>query len=93
MTSSSDQSETATHDLWQQTAQQFAEAHMAAGLLMRVSITKAIKQEDLLLFLKARGVQVPLEAKDRIYDCDKLGQLNSWMRKAATVQSADELFV
>ncbi|MDA8369136.1 MAG: hypothetical protein M0026_04630 [Nocardiopsaceae bacterium] len=45
-----------------------------------------------LLFLAARGIPVPDEARERITACTDLGQLEVWIRRAATVDTADELF-
>jgi hypothetical protein len=50
------------------------------------------KAEDVLLFLELRGVQVSDEQRERILDCADLKQLEIWLRRAVTVQKADELF-
>jgi len=43
-------------------------------------------------FLEARGVPVSPAARDRIAQCSDLDQLGRWIRLAATVNSADDLF-
>lgn len=45
-----------------------------------------------LAFLAARGVEVPDEARDRITSCADLDQLETWVRRAATINTIDELF-
>ena len=51
------------------------------------------KAEDVLDFLDARGIAVGDEQRARILECDDLELLSKWVRRAATVTSADELFV
>ena len=46
----------------------------------------------LLGFLAARGVDVPHSARERIMRCTDLDQLETWVRRAATVSTVDELF-
>ncbi|WP_285778465.1 hypothetical protein [Microtetraspora sp. NBRC 13810] len=48
--------------------------------------------QALLLFLSARGIEVPEEARARISGCADLAQLQEWIQRAATVETADELF-
>jgi hypothetical protein len=50
------------------------------------------KAEDILEVLDARGIAVTDEQRNRISDCQDLDTLNGWIRKAATVASADDLF-
>ncbi|GAA1801625.1 hypothetical protein GCM10009682_24420 [Luedemannella flava] len=45
-----------------------------------------------LAVLEARGIDVPATARDRIADCTDLDQLDTWIRRAATATTADELF-
>ncbi|MGH3768685.1 MAG: hypothetical protein ACRDS0_16005 [Pseudonocardiaceae bacterium] len=42
--------------------------------------------------LDARGVDVPAEARTRITECGDLDQLDSWVRRAATADSIQDLF-
>jgi flagellar biosynthesis/type III secretory pathway protein FliH len=48
--------------------------------------------KSVLLFLEARGIEVTDEQRQRILQCADLQQLETWVRRAATVSSADELF-
>ncbi len=50
------------------------------------------KAEDLLEFLDARGIEVPAAARERITSCTDVEQLRVWVRRAATVTRAEELF-
>lgn len=43
-------------------------------------------------FLEARELTVTDEQRERILSCTDRDQLDRWVRKAATVASADELF-
>ncbi|HEX6472144.1 MAG TPA: hypothetical protein VF069_23835 [Streptosporangiaceae bacterium] len=47
----------------------------------------------LLLTLSARGIEVPEDARTRITGCEDLGQLETWVRRAATAESAEDLFL
>lgn len=47
----------------------------------------------LLAILDARGIEVPEEARTRITGCTNLDQLEAWVRRAATAEKIDELFV
>jgi hypothetical protein len=49
--------------------------------------------ESILLVLEARGVPVPDETRKRITECTDLDVLRSWVRKAATARSADDLSI
>jgi hypothetical protein len=46
----------------------------------------------ILTILRARGVLVSEAVHDRIMSCTNLGQLETWLRRTATVDSADQLF-
>lgn len=48
--------------------------------------------EAVLAVLDARGVEVPTEARDRIAGCTDLDELETWVRRAATATSVDDLF-
>jgi hypothetical protein len=48
--------------------------------------------EDILAFLSARGFAISSEARIRIISCTDLEQLQIWVRRAATVDSVDQLF-
>ena len=51
------------------------------------------KAEDVLDFLDARGIAVTDAQRERVLACTDLDMLRTWVRRAATVTSADELFV
>ncbi|MEU8172597.1 hypothetical protein AB0C14_06960 [Microbispora hainanensis] len=46
----------------------------------------------ILAVLDARGLEISDEARERIRGCEDLSQLGIWVRRAATVASADDLF-
>jgi hypothetical protein len=46
----------------------------------------------LLLTLSARGISVSEEARTRITTCEDLGQLDTWVRRAVTAESVEDLF-
>ena len=46
----------------------------------------------LLGFLDARGIDVPDAARERIMQCTDLDQLETWVRRAVTVSTIEELF-
>jgi hypothetical protein len=50
------------------------------------------KAEAVLAFLSARGLDVTDAVKERIRACDNLALLDRWIRAAATVTNAEELF-
>ena len=52
----------------------------------------AEKVADVLDVLDARGLVVTSEQRERILGCTGLETLKSWLRRAATVASADSLF-
>ncbi|GAB3147012.1 hypothetical protein [Microbispora hainanensis] len=47
---------------------------------------------SILAVLDARGLEISDEARERIRGCEDLSQLGIWVRRAATVTSADDLF-
>ncbi|MDA0567048.1 hypothetical protein LG943_22410 [Streptomonospora sp. S1-112] len=48
--------------------------------------------ESLLIFLDARGLEVSDTVRERITTCHDPDQLITWVRRAATVDSAEDLF-
>lgn len=46
----------------------------------------------LLAVLSARGIPVPDQARQRIIGCTDPDQLETWVRRAATAKSVDDLF-
>jgi hypothetical protein len=51
------------------------------------------KVEAVLAFLDARGLAISAEQRAQVLACADVAILDRWIRKAATVTSADELFV
>ncbi|MGQ0779012.1 MAG: hypothetical protein ACT4NY_32135, partial [Pseudonocardiales bacterium] len=45
-----------------------------------------------LAVLDARGIDVPEDVRTRITGCSDLGQLDAWVRRAATADSVKDLF-
>jgi hypothetical protein len=50
------------------------------------------KVDDILAVLDARSISVSEKARARIVDCTDLAQMDTWIRRAATVVTADALF-
>jgi hypothetical protein len=48
--------------------------------------------ESLLVLLEARGIDVDDEARDRILNTEKSGQLEKWLVRAATAESVADVF-
>ncbi|MEW9533016.1 hypothetical protein [Microbispora sp. NPDC049125] len=48
--------------------------------------------EAILEVLEARGIEISPDTRDRVKRCEDLALLKSWVRRAATVASADEMF-
>ncbi|GII45863.1 hypothetical protein Psi02_22870 [Planotetraspora silvatica] len=46
----------------------------------------------ILAVLETRGLEISSDTRDRITRCDDLNMLETWIRRAVTVSSADELF-
>ena len=46
----------------------------------------------ILLMLSARGLTVSDEARERITTCEDLDQLETWVRRAATAETTEDLF-
>ncbi len=46
----------------------------------------------ILAVLDARGLEISADARDRITHCSDLQQLETWIRRAATAESADDIF-
>jgi hypothetical protein len=48
--------------------------------------------EAVLTVLDARGIEVPEDARQRVTECTDLDTLRTWIRRAATVASVEEMF-
>lgn len=67
----------------------FAKEHFGRGK----AEGKAEGEADaVLLVLKARGLEVSDAERDRITDCTDLGQLQTWVIRAATAEKTSDLF-
>ncbi|GLZ75779.1 hypothetical protein Afil01_05860 [Actinorhabdospora filicis] len=58
----------------------------------RNEAAREIKTQALFVFLDARGLYVSDEVAERIRACDNVHILDHWIRKAATVTTAEALF-
>jgi hypothetical protein len=47
--------------------------------------------KSILLILQARGITVPDDIRNRITNCTDLDQLDHWVQRAATINTAEEL--
>ncbi|MFK4119252.1 hypothetical protein [Streptomyces longwoodensis] len=54
---------------------------------------KKVRAEDILRVLRVRGIEVPDAVRERVGSCVDLDVLGTWLDRAVTVGSADELFV
>ncbi|TDE59974.1 hypothetical protein E1295_01630 [Nonomuraea mesophila] len=69
-------------------------AWLAEGKAKGIAEGKAKGEaKAVLLILEARGISLPDEARARILACTDLDTLESWVRKAATAESAGEFFL
>jgi hypothetical protein len=72
---------------------EFARKHDAIGQAKGIILGQAkARAEDVISFLEARGVPLSGEHRERILGCADLELIARWIRKAATISSADELF-
>ena len=68
---------------------EFARSYVAKGELKGELKAKAA---DVIAFLEARGLEVPAEVRERVLACADLAELDGWIRRAAVVSEARELF-
>ncbi len=80
---------THTHAYRSEYAQTFFDQGEAAGEAVGEARGRS---RAVLAVLDARGIAVPDEARARVCACRDLDQLDSWVRRAATADSVDELF-
>jgi hypothetical protein len=72
----------------------FARRHRAQGRAEGEAEGEAKGEaKAVLAVLDARGVDVPTDARTRITECSDLGQLDTWIRRAATADSIQDLFL
>jgi hypothetical protein len=71
---------------------EFARSHIAKGREegFREASIKA-KAHDVLAFLEARGLEVPVEVRERVLASNDLDELDRWIRRAAIISDAREL--
>ena len=50
------------------------------------------KAQDVLAVLEARGLEIPAEVRERVLGSTNLAELDQWIRRAAVVSSAGQLF-
>jgi hypothetical protein len=67
----------------------FAKEHFGRGLAEGEAKGEA---DAVLLVLEARGLDITDAQRDRITGCTDLDQLRTWVRRAATLTAASELF-
>jgi hypothetical protein len=60
------------------------------GLVEGITADRAA---NVLEVLDARGLSVSREQRERVLGCSDPNLLKTWLRRAATVASSDELFV
>jgi hypothetical protein len=68
---------------------EFALRHIAEGEAKGKAEGEA---RAVLLFLAARGIEISDQARERITSCTVLDRLELWVRRAATVDTAEQLF-
>jgi hypothetical protein len=67
----------------------FAKTHQAEGEARGEAMGEA---KSVLLFLSARGIDVPDDIRERITSCTDTEQLDRWVKRAAVVNTAEDLF-
>jgi hypothetical protein len=71
----------------------FAREHFGRGKAEGEAQGKAEEAaRSVLLVLAARGFDVPDDTRDRITACTDLAQLETWLTRAATAQTLQDLF-
>ncbi len=63
----------------------FALKHIAQG-----KREQAVR--DVIEVLEARGLEIPVAVRQRVASCEDIAELERWLRRAAVVKSASELF-
>ncbi|WP_438024278.1 hypothetical protein [Sorangium sp. So ce233] len=72
---------------------EFARSYVAKGREegLREGMLKA-KAHDLLAVLEARGLEVPVEVRERVLASTDVDELDRWIRRVGIVSDARELF-
>ncbi|MDN5859990.1 MAG: hypothetical protein L0H84_15350, partial [Pseudonocardia sp.] len=68
---------------------EFARRYFAQG---RTEGKAEGKAEGVLAVLDARGITVPAQVRARITECTDVDLLDTWVRRAATANQAEDLF-
>jgi hypothetical protein len=80
---------TQTYEYLSEYARKFVAQGKAVG---KAEGTAEGEARAVLAFLDARGIAVPDDVRSRISECRDLDQLDTWVRRAATVGSVYDLF-
>ncbi|TDE32239.1 hypothetical protein [Actinomadura sp. 6K520] len=67
----------------------FAKTHQAEGEARGEAMGEA---KSVLLFLSARGIDVPDDIRERVTSCTDTEQLDRWVKRAAVINTAEDLF-
>ncbi|MBO2463294.1 hypothetical protein J4709_37585 [Actinomadura sp. LCR2-06] len=67
----------------------FAKTHIAEGEVKGEAKGEA---KSVLLVLDARGLSVPDSVRERVTGCTDTDQLERWVRRAAVIDRAEQLF-
>jgi hypothetical protein len=82
--------------LWRELLSTYTLRFPGSGTIIEEAILKGrgdSRGEDILRVLRVRGVEVSDAVRERVSSCDDLEVLGTWLDRAVTVGSADELFV
>ncbi|WP_437879134.1 hypothetical protein [Sorangium sp. So ce513] len=72
---------------------EYARSYVAKGVEQgRLAGLLEGKAQGVLAFLEARGLEVPAEVRERVLASTDLAELDRWIRRAASVGDARELF-
>ncbi|KYF63758.1 hypothetical protein BE11_18560 [Sorangium cellulosum] len=72
---------------------EFARSYVAKGVEQgRLAGLLEGKAQDVLAVLEARGLEVPAEVRERVLASTDIAELDRWIRRAASVGDARELF-
>ncbi|WP_156040839.1 hypothetical protein [Chondromyces apiculatus] len=69
--------------------------YVIQSALVRAWVEKgavASKAQDVIAVLEARGLDVPAAVRERVLASQELAELELWIRRAAVVVTAEQLF-
>jgi hypothetical protein len=85
--------------LWRELLSTYTLRFPGSGTIIEEAILKGREEgrekaraEDILRVLRVRGIDVSDAVRERVGSCDDLDVLGTWLDRAVTVGSADELF-